>query len=176
LHISPQKDFVLTLPEKLNVSMHIIKRGGLIAGAIQFRPGYEGDSVFMEGHWEQQVMVIQRLLTVMAGSKLSKALSMPEYSSGSVQNPDPGPFLTDGEAVEIEFMDASHRAAVRAAMSRPDAALPEAALLSRPMTAAESKTASGRAFSRLVADGTLVDRNELWKRAARAELSSSACR
>lgn len=161
--ISPRKDYVLTIKAPFNVAMHFIKRGDLVAGAIQFCPGHEGIPLFMEGQMEVEGANITRMLTAMRGSQPDVRSLAPETSS------TPEPFLTDDDAVETEFIDASYRAALQAVMPRPQDNPGEFALVSRPMTAAEETSGPGRLLSRLSAEASIVDRAEPWKQARKAQ-------
>jgi hypothetical protein len=172
--VSPQQDVIIALQPAVNVAMHLVKRGDLIAAALQFRPGYEGASIFMEGRMESEKEGLSTLARAVAGKSASQHVLGPEPPPAA---PAPalesnGPTLTDDGAVEAEFDNLSKRAAIRTAF-RYDSGkgaefctgrVKEFALVSRPMSAVEAKSEAGQTMANLVRVGSLLNREEPWKR------------
>ena len=171
--ISAKKDFVVALQPPLNVAVHMIKRGDLLAGAIQFRDGYEGQALFMEGRLERGRQNLHSCLSAASEGRYpgseTESLLDPQLAANRSES-----FLTDGDLVESEFREAHERAAVKSAMAAVTSAHTESALISRPMTEADELTVAGRTFSRLMAEGILLDRAEPWKRKVATQRSRFA--
>ncbi|KAH8168979.1 clr5 domain-containing protein [Sarocladium implicatum] len=160
-------DFVVALQPPLNVAMHVIKRGDMLACAIQFRPGYEGLALFMEGRLDREQGKLSNWFSAAATNSESK----PETFLGPSPAANAEPFMTDDSVVETEFIAASRRAAVGSALSHPESALVQSAMVSSPMTEIEKTSGAGQAFDRLLAEGVLLDRAEPWKCATTPESS-----
>lgn len=171
--VSQERDVVITLHQPVNIAMHLIRRGNLFAAALQFRPGHEGASIFMEGRMELEREKSPTLVAVVTGGPSSQQAWGPELPPATPRPPqNNGPTLTDDDAVEAEFENISQRAAIRTAFKYEPGRgaqfctgqVKDFALVSRPMSAVEAQSEVGRTMEELVREGSLLDRKEPWKR------------
>ncbi|KAH8174530.1 clr5 domain-containing protein [Sarocladium implicatum] len=146
------RSFIFTLSPAMNVAMHAVKRGDVVGGVFQLRTGSESTSVTMAGVVEQEVAKLRAAL------KAERSQNMPTIGPTS----PPGPFLTDGDAVEAEFEEASRGAAIQGVMQGALTTKVAVAEM-KPLTSREPMPLPQRQYMKLVAEECMVDRREPWK-------------
>ena len=142
------RSFIFTMYPALNVAMHAVKRGDIVAGVFQFRPGLESTLVTSAGIMEQEVSKLR--------ATLNAERNRPIASSAS------GQFLTEGNPVEAEFEEASRRAATQVPIQgrlTKRVAIAEM----KPLTGREPMSAPRRQYSKLISEECMVDRKEPWR-------------
>jgi hypothetical protein len=156
----PHRDLVLTMKQTVNVVMHAAKKGDIVAGAIQFRPGFEATPILAAGAFEQQTMKMQSTLSQSPGPGFLAQLV------GTLQGQSE-PYLTEGDPSEKEFKEASRRAASSTArLPRADTPM-SMFLIQTPAPESWALPEPQRRWVKLVTEECLVDSNEPWKLATR---------
>jgi hypothetical protein len=154
IEVSPQSTAYMTVKPGMHMAMHIVKKGGVLAGVTRFCRGYESFPVFMGGQIDHE------------GTKmglLSQPSPRPDAETTAF-----GPFLTEEDgAIEAEFKETSQRAAIQMP-ARPSPKI-EVALVNSLQRVLGPLPAPQRDWIRMASEDYIVDRNAPWKLASRPQ-------